>query len=63
MAVLKLGASLDGRTALADGASKWITGPHARADVQRLRAQASAVLTGIGTVLADDPALTVRDPR
>jgi diaminohydroxyphosphoribosylaminopyrimidine deaminase/5-amino-6-(5-phosphoribosylamino)uracil reductase len=60
---VKLGASLDGRTALADGASKWITGPAARADVQRLRAQASAVLTGIGTVLADDPALTVRDPR
>ncbi|HXW09567.1 MAG TPA: bifunctional diaminohydroxyphosphoribosylaminopyrimidine deaminase/5-amino-6-(5-phosphoribosylamino)uracil reductase RibD [Steroidobacteraceae bacterium] len=60
---VKLGSSLDGRTALADGSSKWITGPHARADVQRLRAQASAVLTGIGTVLADDPALTVRDPR
>jgi diaminohydroxyphosphoribosylaminopyrimidine deaminase/5-amino-6-(5-phosphoribosylamino)uracil reductase len=60
---VKLGTSLDGRTALADGSSKWITGPHARADVQRLRAQASAVLTGIGTVLADDPALTVRDPR
>jgi diaminohydroxyphosphoribosylaminopyrimidine deaminase/5-amino-6-(5-phosphoribosylamino)uracil reductase len=60
---VKLGTSLDGRTALADGSSKWITGPHARADVQRLRAQASAVLTGIGTVLADDPALSVRDPR
>ena len=60
---VKLGSSLDGRTALADGTSKWITGPAARADVQRLRAQASAVLTGIGTVLADDPALTVRDPR
>ena len=60
---VKLGASLDGRTALADGSSKWITGPHARADVQRLRAQASAVLTGIGTVLADDPALTIRDAR
>jgi diaminohydroxyphosphoribosylaminopyrimidine deaminase/5-amino-6-(5-phosphoribosylamino)uracil reductase len=60
---VKLGSSLDGRTALADGTSKWITGPQARADVQRLRAQASAVLTGIGTVLADDPALTVRDPR
>jgi diaminohydroxyphosphoribosylaminopyrimidine deaminase/5-amino-6-(5-phosphoribosylamino)uracil reductase len=59
---VKLGASLDGRTALADGSSKWITSPAARADVQRLRARASAVLTGIGTVLADDPALTVRDP-
>jgi len=59
---IKLGTSLDGRTALADGASKWITGPAARADVQRLRARASAVLTGIGTVLADDPALTIREP-
>ncbi|HWJ06944.1 MAG TPA: bifunctional diaminohydroxyphosphoribosylaminopyrimidine deaminase/5-amino-6-(5-phosphoribosylamino)uracil reductase RibD, partial [Steroidobacteraceae bacterium] len=59
---LKLGTSLDGRTALADGASRWITGPAARADVQKLRARASAVLTTIGTVLADDPALTVRDP-
>jgi diaminohydroxyphosphoribosylaminopyrimidine deaminase/5-amino-6-(5-phosphoribosylamino)uracil reductase len=58
---LKLGTSLDGRTALADGSSQWITGPSARADVQRLRARASAVLTGIGTALADDPALTVRD--
>ncbi|MCE3285650.1 MAG: diaminohydroxyphosphoribosylaminopyrimidine deaminase [Steroidobacteraceae bacterium] len=60
---VKLGSSIDGRTALADGSSKWITGPAARADVQRLRARASAVLTGIGTVLADDPALTVRDAR
>lgn len=59
---LKLGASLDGRTALADGSSKWITSAAARADVQRLRARASAVLTGIGTVMADDPALTVREP-
>jgi diaminohydroxyphosphoribosylaminopyrimidine deaminase/5-amino-6-(5-phosphoribosylamino)uracil reductase len=59
---LKLGTSIDGRTALADGASRWITGPAARADVQKLRARASAVLTAIGTVLADDPALTVRDP-
>jgi diaminohydroxyphosphoribosylaminopyrimidine deaminase/5-amino-6-(5-phosphoribosylamino)uracil reductase len=57
---IKLGASLDGRTALADGSSQWITGAEARADVQRLRARAGAVLTGIGTVLADDPALTVR---
>jgi diaminohydroxyphosphoribosylaminopyrimidine deaminase/5-amino-6-(5-phosphoribosylamino)uracil reductase len=59
---LKAGASLDGRTALANGASQWITGPAARADVQRLRARASAILTGVGTVLADDPALTVREP-
>jgi len=60
---LKLGASLDGRTALADGTSKWITGERARADVQRLRARASAIVTGSGTVLADDPMLTVRDPE
>jgi len=60
---LKLGASLDGRTALADGTSKWITGGRARADVQRLRARASAIVTGSGTVLADDPMLTVRDPE
>jgi diaminohydroxyphosphoribosylaminopyrimidine deaminase/5-amino-6-(5-phosphoribosylamino)uracil reductase len=59
---LKIAASLDGRTALADGSSRWITGEAARADVQRLRARASAIVTGIGTVLADDPALTVRDP-
>ena len=58
----KVGASLDGRTALADGRSKWITSMEARADVQRLRAEAGVVLTGIGTVLADDPALTVREP-
>jgi diaminohydroxyphosphoribosylaminopyrimidine deaminase/5-amino-6-(5-phosphoribosylamino)uracil reductase len=59
---VKLGASIDGRTALADGSSRWITSDAARADVQRLRARAAAVLTGIGTVLADDPSLTVRDP-
>lgn len=58
---VKLAASLDGRTALANGQSKWITGEAARADVQRLRARSSAILTGIGTVLADDPSLTVRD--
>ena len=57
---IKLAASLDGRTALASGESKWITGPAARADVQRWRARSAAILTGAGTVLADDPALTVR---
>lgn len=58
---LKLGASLDGRTATADGESQWITGADARADVHRLRAEAGAVLTSSATVLADDPQLTVRD--
>ena len=58
---VKLAASLDGRTALANGESKWITGEAARADVQRLRARSSAILTGIGTVLTDDPSLTVRN--
>ncbi|PPV08528.1 riboflavin biosynthesis protein RibD [Xanthomonas bromi] len=57
---VKLGASLDGRTALASGESKWITGAVARADVQRWRARAGAILTGAGTVLADDPSMTVR---
>lgn len=57
---LKLAASLDGRIALASGESKWITGEAARADVQRWRARASAILTGSGTALADDPRLTVR---
>ena len=57
---LKLAMSLDGRTALANGESRWITGDEARADVQRWRARSSAVLTGIGTVLADDPRLDVR---
>jgi diaminohydroxyphosphoribosylaminopyrimidine deaminase / 5-amino-6-(5-phosphoribosylamino)uracil reductase len=56
----KIAASLDGRTALANGASKWITGEAARQDVQHWRARASAVMTGIGTVLADDPQLNVR---
>lgn len=59
---VKLGMSLDGRTALANGASKWITGDAAREDVQHWRARSSAVLTGIGTVLADDPQLNVRLP-
>jgi diaminohydroxyphosphoribosylaminopyrimidine deaminase/5-amino-6-(5-phosphoribosylamino)uracil reductase len=57
---VKLAMSLDGRTALADGESKWITGKSARADVQRWRARSSAIMTGSGTVLADDPRLTVR---
>jgi diaminohydroxyphosphoribosylaminopyrimidine deaminase/5-amino-6-(5-phosphoribosylamino)uracil reductase len=57
---IKLAMSLDGRTALANGASRWITGEAARADVQKWRARSSAVLTGIGTVLADDPRLDVR---
>ncbi len=60
---VKLGMSLDGRTALANGASQWITSEAARADVQRWRARSSAVLTGIGTVLADDPPLNVRLPE
>ena len=60
---IKLAASLDGRTAMASGESKWITGEPARADVQAWRARSCAIVTGIGTVLADDPALTVRDTR
>ncbi|KAF1704316.1 bifunctional diaminohydroxyphosphoribosylaminopyrimidine deaminase/5-amino-6-(5-phosphoribosylamino)uracil reductase RibD [Pseudoxanthomonas kaohsiungensis] len=60
---IKLAASLDGRTAMSSGESKWITGEAARADVQRWRARSAAILTGADTVLADDPALTVRlDP-
>ncbi len=57
---VKLAASLDGRTAMADGESQWITGPAARADVQWWRACSGAVLTGSGTLLADDPRLDVR---
>jgi len=57
----KIAASLDGRTALANGTSKWITGEAARRDVQHWRARSCAVLTGIGTVLADDPQLNVRE--
>lgn len=57
---LKLGASLDGKTAMASGESQWITSAEARRDVQRLRALSSAILSSSATVLADDPALTVR---
>src|SRR5210317_1454938 len=57
---LKVASSLDGAIAMKSGESQWITGPEARADVQRLRARSGAILTGIGTVLADDPALNVR---
>ena len=60
---LKLAMSLDGRTALASGESQWLTRDAARQDVQRLRARSSAILTGIGTVLADDPGLNVRLPE
>lgn len=59
---LKVAASIDGRVALANGESRWITSEAARADVQRLRASMSAVVTGVQTVLADDPLLNVRDP-
>jgi diaminohydroxyphosphoribosylaminopyrimidine deaminase/5-amino-6-(5-phosphoribosylamino)uracil reductase len=60
--IVKSAISLDGRIALANGQSKWITGAAAREDVQHLRSRMSAVLTGIDTVLADDPQLNVRDP-
>ena len=58
---LKTASTLDGKTALANGASQWITGEAARADVQQLRARACAILTGSGTVLADNPRMNVRD--
>ena len=58
---LKIAATLDGRSALASGASQWITGKEARRDGHRWRARACAVLTGVGTVTADDPQLTVRE--
>ena len=61
--VLKLAATLDGRTAAADGSSRWITGESARADAHRLRAESDAVIVGAGTVRADDPSLTVRPDR
>ena len=59
---LKTAASLDGKTAARDRSSKWITGIAARDDVQRLRAEADAIVVGAGTVIDDDPALMVRDP-
>lgn len=58
---LKVASSIDGAIAMQSGESQWITGPESRRDVQRLRARSGAILTGIGTVLADDPSLTVRD--
>lgn len=58
--VLKLAATLDGRTAAADGTSQWITGEAARTDAHRLRAESQAIVVGAGTVIADDPALTTR---
>lgn len=57
---LKIATSLDGRTAMANGQSKWITGQEARLDVQYLRARSGAIVTGSGTIIADNPALTVR---
>ena len=60
--VLKLAATLDGRTAAPDGTSQWITGAEARLDAHRLRADSDVVLAGAGTIRADDPALTVRLP-
>ena len=58
---LKMAGSLDGRSALANGQSQWITGPEARADGHRFRARTQAIITGVGTLIADDPQLTVRD--
>jgi len=58
---IKLAQSIDGHTALANGSSQWISGAESRADVQNWRARSDAILTGIGTVLADDPSLNVRN--
>lgn len=60
---VKVATSLDGRIAMADGESRWITGPQARADAMHLRARSGAIVTGIGTVLNDDPKLNVRPPQ
>ncbi len=60
---VKMGISIDGRTAVASGESQWITSSAARSDVQYYRARSGAVVTGIGTVLADDPSLNVREER
>jgi diaminohydroxyphosphoribosylaminopyrimidine deaminase/5-amino-6-(5-phosphoribosylamino)uracil reductase len=59
--ISKVAMSLDGKTAMASGESQWITGSAARQDVHRLRAESDVVLTGVGTILADDPQLTARD--
>ncbi len=63
LVVVKVGMTMDAKIALETGASQWITSAAARADVQRLRAASGAIITGVGTVIADDPALTVRDNR
>ena len=60
--VWKVAATLDGRVAAADGTSRWISSPESRSDAHRLRAESDAIVAGVGTVLGDDPALTVRDP-
>ena len=61
--IWKVAGTLDGRVAAADGSSRWVTGPEARAEVHRLRAGCDAVVVGSGTALTDDPQLTVRDPH
>ncbi len=62
MVTWKVASTLDGRVAAADGSSRWVTGPEARAEVHTLRADVDAVLIGTGTALVDDPSLTARDP-